>query len=105
MNDFARELTLDMIPEGLYLKIANAIGVDSFYKLTEAIGGSTVYIPKPDALLRPVRDAHIKAEFNGWNHIELARKYDVTERWVRRLCGPKLVEGQMGFFEDENPDS
>ena len=102
MDDFAKELTLDMIPEGLYLKIATAIGVDGFYKLTEAIGGATVYIPKPDALLRPVRDEHIKKEFNGWNHIELARKYDVTERWVRHLCGPKLVEGQLNFFNDEN---
>ena len=42
MDDFGKELTLEMIPEGLYLKIANAIGVESFYKLTEAIGGSTV---------------------------------------------------------------
>ncbi len=105
MDDFGKELTLEMIPEGLYLKIANAIGVESFYKLTEAIGGSTVYIPKPDALTRPIRDAHIKADFNGWNHIELARKYDVTERWVRQLCGPKNIEGQLDFFSMKNSES
>lgn len=105
MDDFSKDLTLEMIPEGLYLKIAKAIGVDNFYKLTEAIGGATVYIPKPEALTRPVRDARIKAEFNGWNHVELARKYDVTDRWVRRLCGPQNVEGQINFFGIENTDS
>ncbi|MFR9189718.1 MAG: Mor transcription activator family protein [Anaerotruncus massiliensis (ex Togo et al. 2019)] len=43
------------------------------------VGGSTVYIPKPESLIRPVRDARIKAEFNGYNHIELA-KNDTTSR-------------------------
>lgn len=40
-------------------------------------------------------DAHIKEEFNGHNHPELPRKYGVTERWVRSLCGPGQTEGQL----------
>ena len=57
------------------------------------------YLPKPESVLRPVRDAHIKAEFNGYNHPELARKYNVTERWVRQLCGDGKLEGQLEFFD------
>ena len=78
-----------MISEGLYRMIAEAIGTDNFYKLAEIVGGTTIYIPKPESLTRPVRDARIKKEFTGYNHQELARKYGVTERWVRRICGPR----------------
>lgn len=68
-------------------------------KLAEVVGGTTVYIPKPESVTRPVRDARIKEEFNGYNHPELARKYNVTERWVRQLCGDGKLEGQLELFD------
>lgn len=102
MDELANELTVDMLQEGLYQRIAEMIGIDNFYKLASTIGGTTIYIPRAESLLRPVRDAHIKAEFNGFNHVALAEKYDVTERWVRQLCGTGFVEGQIGFFEDDS---
>lgn len=85
-----------MISEGLYRMIAEAIGTDNFYKLAEIVGGTTIYIPKPESLTRPVRDARIKKEFTGYNHQELARKYGVTERWVRRICAPGKRKGRSG---------
>lgn len=104
MGDLSTELKLDHIAEGLYRQIAEAIGTDNFYKLAVLLGGATVYIPKPESLLRPVRDAHIKDEFNGYNHPELAKKYGVTERWVRQLCGPGQTEGQIDLFDDMDPN-
>ena len=86
MDKLAEGLTLEMLPEGLYRMIAEAIGTDNFYKLAESV-------------TRPVRDARIKEEFNGYNHPELARKYGVTERWVRRICGPGQTEGQIDIFD------
>ena len=99
MDGLVKELTIEMLPEGPYKQIAEAIGPENFYRLAEVVGGATIYIPKPESLTRPVRDAHIKAEFNGYNHPELARKYGVTERWVRQLCGPGQTEGQIELFE------
>lgn len=99
MDELMRELTLDMLPDGIYKEIAEAIGVENFYKLTKVVGGATIYLPKPDSVLRPVRDARIKAEFNGYNHPELAKKYGVTERWVRQLCGDGKIEGQIDIFD------
>ena len=32
-------------------------------------------------------------------HPELARKYGVTERWVRQLCGEGKLEGQMSLLD------
>jgi Mor family transcriptional regulator len=95
-----------MLPEN-YREIAKAIGVENFLKLAEVVGGSTLYIPKPESLVRPVRDVQIKEEFNGYNHLELAKRYGVTERWVRQLCGAGQLEGQMEIFDfmDAEPET
>ena len=66
MEDLSKELTLEMFPEGLYKDIAEAIGVQNFYKLSKVVGGATVYLPKPESVVRPVRDARIKAEVTGY---------------------------------------
>lgn len=108
MNELSKDLTIEMLPEGLYKDIADAIGTENFYKLTEVVGGATVYIPKPESIVRPVRDARIKEEFNGYNHLELARRYNVTERWVRQLCGEGNHPGQLdlfGFIPGGNDDN
>lgn len=99
-SDLVRELKPEMYRERTWRDIAEAIGVENFYRLTKAIGGETVYIPKSESILRPVRDRHIKEEFNGYNHRDLAEKYNVTERWVRELCGPGIVEGQLGLWDE-----
>ena len=44
MDELVKDLTLDMISEGLYRMIAEAIGTDNFYKLAEIVGGTTIYI-------------------------------------------------------------
>lgn len=98
MDNFVKELTVEMLPDGLWRQIAEAIGVENFYKLAEVVGGATIYIPRAESITRPVRDAHIKDEFNGYNHGDLAREYGVTDRWVRELCGPGIVEGRIDLF-------
>ena len=62
MNELTKELTADMLPEGIYREIAEAIGTDNLIRLAEIVGGSTFYLPKPESLIRPVRDIHIKTE-------------------------------------------
>ena len=99
MDELAKEITLEMLPEGIYKDIAQAIGLENFYKLTKVVGGATIYLPKPESITRHVRDAHIKSEFNGYNHPELAKKYGVTERWVRQLCGDGKMQGQIDLFD------
>ena len=38
MDRLAKELTPEMLPEGLYQLIAEAVGVEGFYRLAEAVG-------------------------------------------------------------------
>ena len=106
MDNLAKGLKIEMLPEN-YRTIAEAIGTENFVKLAEGVGGATLYIPKPESLVRPVRDAQIKEEFNGYNHMELSKKYGVTERWVRQLCGAGRLEGQLELFDlfDQEEDN
>jgi Mor family transcriptional regulator len=97
VETYIEELELAMIPEGTYRKIAESIGLANFIKLTELIGGNTFYLPKSETFTRPVRDQRIKDEFNGFNHMELAMKYNVSDRWIRTICGEGIIEGQVSF--------
>jgi len=99
MNEFINELTPDMIPEGIMRDIAEEIGIENFIKLAELIGGTTFYLPKADTILRPIRDQKIKQDFNGYNHIDLAKKYNLSERWIRNICGEGFTEGQITLFD------
>lgn len=105
MDALAKGLTLELIPDGLYRDIAEVIGVENLVKLTQLVGGSTIYLPKAESIVRPVRDARIREEFNGYNHMELAKQYDVTERWVRQLCGEGHSEGQLSLFDFGREDN
>ena len=102
MDAFINELKLEEIPDGPWRQVAEEIGVENLYKALKIVGGGTTYIPKPDTLIRPVRNRHIRDEFNGWNYLELAKKYNVTDRIVRMICGPGVPEGHINFFDDED---
>lgn len=98
----AEELTPDMVPEGLLREIAEEIGCINLIKLLDIVNGDTVYLQRADNILRPVRDKRIKAEFNGYNRSELAKKYNLSERYMRELCGDEQVEGQLILWDIDN---
>lgn len=68
-----------------YSDIAECIGIDAFKKLVYLCGGSMLYVPKCDSLVKALRDRNIQNEFNGENYRLLARKYGLTERRVRDI--------------------
>ena len=97
--EMAAELTVEMLPEGLQKQIAETIGVDKLLLLSELLGGTTLYWPQLDTVLRPVRERRIKQEFNGYNYDALATKYGISAKWVRQLCGAPYAEGQLTIFD------
>lgn len=82
-------LTIDLIPDGIYRLIAQEIGVNNFLKLADILGGGSFYIPTRDKFTRVIRDEKIRQEFNGYNISELAKRYSITERWVRQILDMK----------------
>lgn len=85
MKEAIPEVTLEMIPDGIFRSIAEKIGIPNLIEIAFLNGGQTLYIPKPELFLRSVRDDKIRKEYNGLNCLELTKKYGISERWVNKL--------------------
>lgn len=72
----------DMLPEA-HRRLAEVIGLEATLKLCEIYGGAPLYIPKLDALLAAQRARCIRAEYDGSNTAQLARRYGVSMRTVQ----------------------
>lgn len=105
-NELLEELRPDDLT-GNAKDLAELIGMEAFAKLVDVYGGSSnLYVPKAEQLVLPVRDELIRREYNGRNVYELARKWGLTERYVREIIKEKAKElrdapgpGQMSFYE------
>ncbi|RLV58609.1 hypothetical protein D5018_16445 [Parashewanella curva] len=49
------------------------------------LGGRHIYLPQSKRLQKIIRDLRIYDEFNGKNSLELAEKYDLTERTIHQI--------------------
>lgn len=91
---------------GVQRDIAEVIGIDSYINLTKIFGGDNIYIQKYSEVIKIQRNAEIREKFNGYNSDELAKEYDLSERYVRFLCADLIddmrsrpPEGQMSLFD------
>jgi Mor family transcriptional regulator len=82
--EFALKIKPEQLPEPC-MSIAKEIGIEATVKLVNLIGGEVLYIPKLKYLTIPIRKEMIIKEFDGYNYKTLAKKYDVSERWVREI--------------------
>ena len=65
--------------------LAETIGMDAMKKLLATFGGETLYLLKPESVIRSRRDRKIYEAFTGENYLELAREYDLTTRHIRKI--------------------
>ncbi len=86
--------------------LAELIGLDNFAKLVQVFGGTNIYIPKPEAFGRSVRNEKIRQEYNGCNIKTLATKHNLTEMQIRNILGDlaysnraRVLPGQMNIFD------
>lgn len=86
--------------------LAELIGLDNFAKLVQVFGGTNIYIPKPEAFSRVLRNEKIRQEYNGRNVKIIANKYGLTERQVYNLVDnpngrnyTRVLEGQMSILD------
>ncbi len=86
------DVRMDDLPPD-YKDVAETIGLEPALKLVQARGGEGVYVPKVEKICRQARDRAIRSEFNGCNHKDLARKYNLTTVWVRQILAGKSGPG------------
>lgn len=58
-------------------------------RLIIRLGGLQIYVPLQSAAFRKNRDAQVRLNFNGRNIKELARKFNMSERSIRRIASLK----------------
>ncbi|MDE5583312.1 MAG: DNA-binding protein [Ruminococcus sp.] len=75
--------------KGEQREIVGLIGAENYLKLVENFGGSCIYIAKYNTLSITRRNAEIKENFNGCNHRELAKKYNLSENRIRVILKQK----------------
>lgn len=93
---------LEGLPENLQ-EVLRLTGLEGFVELCFYMSGTTLYIPKLDRIVSPARDRLLAREFNGGNYAELAKKYDITENWVRQVINREnWKKRQMRLFDPED---
>ena len=83
--------------------VASAVGLRVALDIMLALGGSTLYVPRPEELLRWLRDQRIRREYAAGGRVKaICHKYGLTERTVYKVLkgppdrGPALAEGPEG---------
>ena len=73
----------DLPPQ--FENIAMKIVIDITKVLFEEFGGTSVYFPTEKMIYKEARDREIVSEYNGFNHKELAAKYNMSESYIRAI--------------------
>lgn len=84
-GDWLKEITEEDIPKQ-FRWIVGIIGIEATAKLSDHSGGVTIYVPKLEALLERKRNELIKRDVQVIGYKETARKYRLTEVWVRQIA-------------------
>jgi len=98
------ELTLDDLQEQ-HREYARIIGLDNLLKLSDAFGGTNIYIPQRKELEKNKIYNQIYREFDGSNLQELTQKYGVSKSTVYKIVSDKIgraawnIPGQMSFMD------
>ena len=87
--ELLRDIRIEELPEP-YCAIAELIGIEAALKLAETFGGTSLYFAKLDTLLAIKKYEKIKTEFTGFNHRDLAIKYNYSESRIRQILDVKI---------------
>lgn len=85
------ELTLDDLQEQ-HRSYAEIIGLDNLLKLSDAFGGTNIYIPQRKELEKYKIYNMIYKEFDGSNLQELTQRYGVSKTTVYNIVQEKRRE-------------
>lgn len=96
---WAQDIRMEDIRNDSMADLAELVGVEAMMKIVETYSGSVLYIPKMESVLAPIRDRHIREEFDGTNGHKLAIRYNVSDSWVLRVVNERQVYGQTSMFE------
>lgn len=80
--------------------LAQLVGLEAAEKMSARAGGCTIEIPKADAWNKARRDEQLRLDRSrGLSQAALARKYKLTQRWVRAILNRTAQQpsGEVGI--------
>lgn len=80
----------DLPPE--MREIANLVGLENTVNLIAHYSGQAVYFPKYETATLKLRNRRIYQEFDGSNVRALAKKYNLSQRHIRKILEQKNRE-------------
>jgi len=81
---YLAHMKIEDLPE-VFRPVAGKVGLAKFMELSEYLGGISLYIPFPEKMVTKVRNRMILEEYPHLSFAEIARKYKLTETWVRDI--------------------
>lgn len=84
----AGEMLNDVVIEDLaptLQMLAGIVGLEGALRISAEYGGMNIYIPKLENSLVKPRERAIVRAFTGENYQDLARKFKVSDRYVRAV--------------------
>ena len=96
---YLAHMKIEDLPE-LFQPIAEKVGLEKFVCVLEEFGGITVYFPLLERIMSKARDRQICEDFPRLNTGELARKYKVSDVWIRQLLKNELAKQRGGEKSD-----
>jgi len=107
------ELLIDLVDKtaqvleqeaGLSPETARACAEAVGHQMRLEWGGQQVYFPKGAAVDISARDRQLYDEFDGHNHVHLARKYNMSVQWVyqrvKAVQAAEISRRQVNLFVD-----
>ena len=85
LQDLRDQATLLFQDANIDPQKASQIANELMYITAKHWGGQSLYIVKVDCFLADARDIQIYNEFDGHNHSELAKKYDLSAVYIYRI--------------------
>ncbi len=68
-------------------EIAEIIGIDNLFAMCKWFGGGDkIYFRKLESVIEVALTNRIKREFNGFNALELAKRYKTSHSNVMKIC-------------------
>ncbi|MDD0823738.1 Mor transcription activator family protein [Mannheimia sp. AT1] len=104
LTDLAKHIEVELEEKHQFTpEQAKQVGIDIAQRIAQNWGGEVIYIPRNLLMALNERDMKIYEEFNGNNHRELARKYNVSMQWVykivKKVHKDEVARRQMSMFE------
>jgi Mor family transcriptional regulator len=90
----------ELLNRKLPMQDAEEIARDTCEKLRHTFGGEQFYFPKGTELDTILVHHKIFKEFNGFNHAELARKFDMSIQNIYRI----IKRAHKKHIDDMQPD-